>query len=92
VLVKVADTGPRIDAEQLALIFARFYRVDKGRSRREGGIGLGLSIVKELVHSMKGSVTVESEPGRGSTFTLRLPAEVDEAQAPARERLVLGHA
>ncbi|MBI2765161.1 MAG: HAMP domain-containing histidine kinase [Chloroflexi bacterium] len=92
VLLKVADTGPGIEPEQLALIFDRFYRVDKGRSRREGGIGLGLSIVKELMHSMNGSVSVDSTPGAGSSFTLRLPIATDEPAAQPSERWVLGHA
>jgi len=71
--VAVADGGPGIAPEDLPRIFDRFYRVDKGRSRREGGTGLGLAIVKELVESQSGSVAAQSEPGRGSTFTISLP-------------------
>jgi len=72
-VIDVADNGPGIPQENLARVFDRFYRVDKGRSRREGGTGLGLAIVKELVESLGGSVSVVSEVGRGSTFTIRLP-------------------
>lgn len=73
--IKVADNGVGIDPESLARVFDRFYRVDKGRSRREGGTGLGLSIVKQLVESLGGRVTVESEVGKGTTFTIHLPAD-----------------
>jgi len=69
----VSDTGPGIPAEHLARIFERFYRVDAGRSRELGGTGLGLSIVKHMVEAMRGEVSVESEVGRGSTFTVSLP-------------------
>lgn len=69
----VADTGPGVAAEHLPRIFERFYRVDTGRSRAVGGTGLGLSIVKHLVEAMGGEVSVESELGKGSTFTVTLP-------------------
>jgi two-component system phosphate regulon sensor histidine kinase PhoR len=73
VCIRVADTGVGIPEADLGRIFERFYRVDKARSRAAGGTGLGLSIVKHLVQSMDGEISVESTPGRGSTFTLRLP-------------------
>jgi signal transduction histidine kinase len=73
VALAIRDTGPGIAPEDQERIFDRFYRLDKGRSRREGGTGLGLAIVRELVTSMHGSVGVASAPGEGSTFTLRLP-------------------
>ena len=74
VLIEVADRGPGIAPEDLERIFDRFYRVDKGRSRREGGTGLGLAIVKELVESLGGTVQASSRLGEGSTFAIRLPA------------------
>ncbi len=71
--VEVEDNGPGIPPEAIGHIFDRFYRVDKGRSRREGGTGLGLAIVKELIEAMGGNVGVRSEAGAGSTFWVELP-------------------
>ncbi len=76
--IVVADTGTGIPSEHLPRIFERFYRVDRARSREVGGTGLGLSIVKHVVERMSGSVSVESEVGKGSTFTVLLPALPDE--------------
>jgi signal transduction histidine kinase len=70
--LEVADTGIGITAEQLPHIFDRFYRVDKTRSRAGGGTGLGLAIVKGIAEQHGGRVTVTSEPGKGSTFTVWL--------------------
>ncbi len=72
-LIQVADTGVGIAAEHHNRLFERFYRVDKARSRELGGTGLGLSIVKHLSQAMGGSVTVASQVGVGSTFTISLP-------------------
>jgi signal transduction histidine kinase len=77
VVIAVRDTGPGIAPEDAAHVFDRFYRVDKGRSRREGGTGLGLAIVREMVTEMGGTVRLASEAGRGSTFSIRLPASLD---------------
>jgi two-component system phosphate regulon sensor histidine kinase PhoR len=73
VRISVADTGPGIEAAHLPRLFERFYRVDAGRSRELGGTGLGLSIVKHLVEAMGGKVSVDSAPGRGTTFAFTLP-------------------
>ena len=72
-VMTVTDNGPGIPREDQAHIFDRFYRVDKARSRETGGTGLGLSIVHQMVLMHGGSVSVESEEGRGSTFTVELP-------------------
>ena len=69
----VHDNGPGIPSEDLAHIFERFYRVEKGRSRETGGTGLGLSIVKHLAHLHGGRVWAESPPGQGLTILVRLP-------------------
>jgi two-component system, OmpR family, phosphate regulon sensor histidine kinase PhoR len=73
VTISVRDTGIGIKAEEQKRVFERFYRVDKARSRELGGTGLGLSIVKHLAQSFGGNVGVESEPGKGSTFSITLP-------------------
>lgn len=74
VQIAVSDTGIGIPSEELKRVFERFYRVDKARSRPAGGTGLGLPIVKEIVTRMGGTVQVESQLGRGSTFTVAFPA------------------
>ena len=71
--VSVADTGEGIPPEDLPTIFERFYRVDKSRSRTTGGSGLGLTIAKRLVEAHGGKISVDSQPGKGSTFTFSLP-------------------
>ncbi|MBQ9210521.1 MAG: HAMP domain-containing protein [Clostridia bacterium] len=78
---RVKDNGVGIPAEDQEHIFDRFYRVDKARSRETGGTGLGLSIVRQLVGMHGGQITVESQPGQGSCFIVRLPRQEGGGQA-----------
>jgi signal transduction histidine kinase len=73
VVLEVSDTGSGIPSAELPRIFERFYRVDKARDRQTGGTGLGLAIVRHIAESHGGTVRLESELGRGSTFTVTLP-------------------
>ncbi|WP_353828927.1 sensor histidine kinase, partial [Agromyces sp. SYSU T0242] len=82
--ISVADQGIGIALDDAERVFERFYRVDQARSRNTGGSGLGLSIVKHTVQNHGGDVRVWSRPGRGSTFTIRLPlAEQPIPREPA---------
>ena len=82
--VTVSDTGPGIPPEDLDHVFDRFFRVDEARRRTSGGSGLGLAICREIVEAHGGRIWVESEAGRGSAFSLALPAA---APAPVVRRL-----
>ncbi len=73
VLVAIRDYGPGIAAEHLPRLTERFYRVDVTQSRAEGGTGLGLSLVKHILNRHRGKLSIESEAGKGATFTVRLP-------------------
>lgn len=73
VIISVKDYGVGIQEKHLDKLFTRFYRVDKARSRQTGGTGLGLAIVKHITQLHKGSISVESEVGKGSTFKIILP-------------------
>ncbi|ADX71965.1 two-component sensor histidine kinase [Pseudarthrobacter phenanthrenivorans] len=87
VSISVTDQGEGLSPEDQERVFERFYRVDAARSRHTGGTGLGLSIVKHVASNHGGEVTLWSQPGQGSTFTLRLPEmegqEAGEEATPA---------
>lgn len=74
VALVISDTGSGIPAEDLPYVFDRFYKVDPARTSGQGGAGLGLAVVKQLTELQQGSIAVESEPGRGTTFRVSLPA------------------
>jgi two-component system sensor histidine kinase SenX3 len=78
--ITVSDNGIGIPAGELERIFERFYRVDYGRSRANGGTGLGLSIVKHIAAIHGGDVAVWSQPGRGSTFTIKIPVHLHDQE------------
>ena len=73
VCFSVTDNGIGIARRHLRKIFDRFYQVDSSLARKAEGCGLGLSIVKFIVDAHKGKITVESKPGQGSSFTVKLP-------------------
>jgi signal transduction histidine kinase len=75
----ISDTGSGIDPADLPHIFERFYRGDKARTRTAGGTGLGLAITREIIARHHGTIDVDSVPGQGSTFTIRLPAQLRSA-------------
>ncbi len=74
VVLAVADEGPGIPRAHIPRLTERFYRVDKGRSRNAGGTGLGLAIVKHIVNRHRGQLAIDSEEGKGATFSVWLPA------------------
>jgi signal transduction histidine kinase len=78
VRVDVVDQGPGLSPEELALVFERFYRGDRARSRATGGVGLGLAIVRQLVEAHGGKVWAESTEGQGATFSFTLPVQGPE--------------
>jgi signal transduction histidine kinase len=81
--IAVVDTGRGIAPEHLPYVFDRLYRADSSRDREAGGSGLGLAIVQRLACLLGGRVTAESAVGRGSTFTLWLPARTVAPPRPA---------
>jgi signal transduction histidine kinase len=80
-VIKVQDTGIGIPQNELSHIFDRFYRVNSDRSRSTGGSGLGLAIVQAIVGAHKGKLNVESELGKGSTFTVQLPLDITQLKS-----------
>jgi signal transduction histidine kinase len=72
-VIEVSDRGCGIPLSQQSRIFDPFYRVDPSRTRATGGAGLGLSLVKRSVENIGGKISLQSEPGEGSTFILKLP-------------------
>ena len=78
IVLAVSDEGPGIPKAHVPRLTERFYRVDKGRSRNAGGTGLGLAIVKHIVNRHRGQLVIESEEGKGSTFTVWLPIAAEK--------------
>ena len=83
VVLRVSDQGPGMAPEDAARVFERFYRADPSRARTAGGTGLGLAIVSALVHAHGGTVHLDTAPGRGAAFTVRLPRSGPGSTAPA---------
>ncbi|MDN6386811.1 MAG: ATP-binding protein, partial [Corynebacterium sp.] len=90
VVIRVTDRGIGIAPDQQKRVFERFFRVDKARSRATGGTGLGLAVVKHTVINHGGNVSLWSQPGTGSTFSLEFPvldrSAVPEEHVPDQER------
>ncbi|MCY0869798.1 MAG: ATP-binding protein, partial [Firmicutes bacterium] len=86
VVIDVSDTGEGIAREDLPFVFERFYKADKARTRSQGGTGLGLAIVVGLVHAHGGSITVDSEPGRGTVFHVSLPQYAPDSSGQSPEQ------
>jgi two-component system phosphate regulon sensor histidine kinase PhoR len=80
--IVVQDTGEGIAAEHIPRLTERFFRVDRGRSRDDGGVGLGLAIVKHILNRHDGELHISSEPGVGSEFHCRFPAQRVAAPEP----------
>jgi signal transduction histidine kinase len=81
VVFSIADTGPGIPAEELTVIFEPFRQGGTFATRRQGGVGLGLYIVQQLLNMLGGTITVTSELGKGSTFHVWVPREVTKQDA-----------
>lgn len=84
-LIRVRDTGAGIAPEHQDRVFDRFYRVDPARTSGPGGLGLGLPIARKIVEAHGGRISLESVPGQGSTFTIHLPLNAEQAQPPSAQ-------
>jgi signal transduction histidine kinase len=84
VVFTVADTGIGMTAEQQSRLFQAFSQAEADTSRRFGGTGLGLALSREFCRMMGGDITVESAPGKGSTFTIRLPIVNEPSSLPSQ--------
>ena len=85
-IISVKDTGVGISEKNLPFVFDRFWQADNSSKRKYQGVGIGLSLVKELTEVQGGKVSVESQEGKGTTFTVRLPFLQAEAAQPSRTR------
>jgi two-component system OmpR family sensor kinase len=82
----VADRGPGMTAEQASRVFERFYRTDGARTRARGGAGLGLAIAASLAAAHGGEITVDTAPGRGAAFRVRLPLAGTSQETPTESQ------
>lgn len=84
--ISVADTGIGLSEEEAKMVFSRFWRADAGRTRERGGLGVGLSVVKEIVDQHEGWVRVEGKPNEGATFTIFIPLYDEERISQQRQK------
>jgi signal transduction histidine kinase/CheY-like chemotaxis protein len=92
IVLSVADTGIGMTPEQVAGLFEAFAQADASTTRKYGGTGLGLAITRRFCRMMGGDVTVESEPGKGSTFTIRVPALMAQSEAQEASKAIAAQA
>ncbi|MGH7553931.1 MAG: sensor histidine kinase, partial [Longimicrobiales bacterium] len=88
VVIRVSDTGIGIEPANVERIFEPFWQVDRGTRRRTGGTGLGLTVSRQLAQLLGGDLTLKSEPGKGSVFTVRLPVRYDSERVESRKSKV----
>ena len=86
--IAVSDTGIGIKPEDVARAFQPLTQLDGSTTRAQGGMGMGLAIAKRMAQALGGDIMVASEPGKGSTFTLRVPLRLDEVKASEGELLL----
>ena len=85
-LITVADTGIGLSEDEVKMVFSRFWRADSGRNREQGGLGVGLALVKEIIDQHNGTIDIQSETDKGSAFTIRLPLYNEETERTSRRR------